>query len=347
MNESRIRVLVVDDSAFARKVIREILEKDPAIAVVGIARDGLEALEKIAELKPDVITLDLVMPDLDGLGVLRSLKHDSAPRVVVVSVSGSDSEIVLEALHLGAVDVITKPTALATDRLYDLSNELSRKVKAAAIAKPFVYSENSAIALKSPIAEFPSITRLVVIGTSTGGPQAISELFKLLPAQFPAPLVIALHIPEGYTLPLAERISRTSELKLIEAIDGMELLPNQAVIAQGGKHLRIRESGGKLFAMVTEEPVESLYHPSVDLLFESAAHAVGDAVIGVVLTGMGSDGSEGSNLIRKVGGRIIAQSEASCVVYGMPRCVIESGAANAQAELLDIPKMILKFLEEK
>jgi two-component system chemotaxis response regulator CheB len=347
MSDSKIRVLVIDDSAFARKVIREVLEKDPEIEVVGIARDGLEALEKIAELKPDVITLDLVMPDLDGIGVLQALPLESRPRVIVVSVSGAESELVLEALNLGAVDVVTKPTAFPTDRLYDLSSELSKKVKEAATAKPRTLQDSREkvsthkIFLSKP---FTGPARLVVLGTSTGGPQAITELFKVLPANFPVPLVIALHIPSGYTGPLAERISKFSALKLVEAVEGMELVPNQAVIAQGGMHLKIKEVDGKLFAVVTREPFDSLFHPSVDLLFETAAVATQGDLIGVVLTGMGSDGTEGAKRIRKLGGKVLVQSEPSCVVYGMPRSVKESGSANEEASLDQIPDLILRYL---
>jgi two-component system, chemotaxis family, protein-glutamate methylesterase/glutaminase len=343
--ESLIRVLVVDDSAFARKVIREVLTRDPAIEVVGIARDGLEALEKIAELKPDVVTLDLVMPDLDGLGVLKALPKEGAPKVIVVSISGADTELGLEALDWGAVDIVTKPTPLPTDRLYDLSPGLIVKVKSAATAKPRITAnsteENSP---RIPLPSHPPSTRLVVIGTSTGGPQALTELFKHLPAGLPVPVAIALHIPAGYTAPLAERVSKISGVQIDEATNGMELVAGRGVIAPGGMHLRVFAREGKLFAGVSLEPVESIYHPSVDILFESAAEAVGNGALGVVLTGMGSDGLIGSQAIKAVGGRVLAESASSCVVYGMPRTVIEAGCTEAEAPLGKFPKLLIDYI---
>ncbi len=343
MTTQPIRVLVVDDSAFARKVIREVLSSDSMIEVVGYARDGLDALEKIEELKPDVITLDLVMPDLDGIGVLRALPKTCTSKIIVVSVSGPDSELVIEALHLGAIDVVTKPTASPTDRLYDLSAELIGKVKAANLARPRVFLEGEAKPEK--VAGFSKKFQLMVLGTSTGGPQAISEIFKTLPGNFPIPLVIALHIPDGYTTPLALRISRTSELPLIEAVDGMELVAHRAYIAPGGKHLLIKKVNQRLYASITLEPVESLYHPSINILFESAVEQVGGEVIGVVLTGMGNDGTIGAQAIKKAGGRVLAESASSCVVYGMPRSVIESGASTEEAPLEKMANLMLKVLQ--
>lgn len=341
-----IRVLVVDDSAFARKVIREVLSKDPEIEVIGIARDGLEALEKISELHPDVVTLDLVMPDLDGLGVLRALPKGAAPKIVVVSVSNSEADIAIEALQNGAVDLVSKPTPFPTDRLYDLSDELVRKVKLAVDAHPRMSkSRFSAIPANLVYGSQENITtRLVVVGTSTGGPQALAELFKALPAHLPVPFAIALHIPAGYTAPLAARISLLGGPKIVEAIDGMELKPGEGVIAPGGQHLQIRASGKHLYAVVSQDPLETLHHPSVDVLFTSAAEQVGSGVLGVVLTGMGNDGTQGSLTIQKKGGRVLAESERSCVVYGMPRAVFEAGATNDQAVLEEMPQLLVKYI---
>lgn len=344
-----IRVLVVDDSAFARKVIREVLSRDPGIEVVGIARDGLEALEKIAELRPDVITLDLVMPDLDGLGLLRSLPKESPPKVVVVSVSGSDTDLAIEALQNGAVDLVTKPTPLPTDRLYDLSNELIVKVKTASLASPRMGGRSEPVA-SAPLFKAGALpktmsapAKLVVIGTSTGGPQALTQLFKSLPPGIQVPLAIALHIPAGYTAPLAARLSLLGEVKVDEARDGMELKPGRAVIAPGGMHLRIRSSAGRLYAVVSREPIDHLYHPSVDELFASAASQVGAGALGVILTGMGDDGLRGSRAIRAAGGHVLAESASSCVVYGMPRSVIEDGMASAEAPLQNIAGLLAQY----
>lgn len=343
---SRIRVLVVDDSAFARKVIREVLSRDPAIEVLGIARDGLEALEKIAELRPDVITLDLVMPELDGLGVLRALGGKAAPRAVVVSVSPSDSELAIEALQNGAVDVVAKPTALATDRLYELSRELVAKVKCAASARP-----QSTRPLPAPnFAPVPAqpgdavSTRLVVVGTSTGGPQALTRLFAALPRGLPVPIAVALHIPAGYTAPLAARLSQLGGIPMQEAEEGMELVPGAAVIAPGGMHLRVQRELDRFVARVSREPLDLPHHPSVDVLFESAAAHAGSGALAVVLTGMGDDGLKGARAIRQAGGRVLAESAASCVVYGMPRSVIEAGLVNEEATLEQLPRHLLEQL---
>lgn len=344
-----IRVLVVDDSAFARKVVREVLSLSPHLEVVGIARDGLDALEKMLELKPDVITLDLVMPGLDGIGVLRALEgRGDAPRVVVVSVSGPETDLAIEALELGAVELVTKPTPLPTDRLYELSRELVSRVKAAARARP---PRRASLAAEPPLAPLSAIARpdegaprLGVVGTSTGGPQALTHLFSRLPRGLPIPLAVALHIPPGYTPALAARLSQLGGVPVDEARHGMELLPGRAALAPGGMHLRIRCRSGQFFAEVGREPLETLHHPSVDLLFESAAEAAGPGALGLIMTGMGEDGLRGARAIREAGGRMLAESEESCVVYGMPRAVIEAGLATDEARLERIPELLVRTI---
>ena len=336
---SRIRVLVVDDSAFARKVIREVLARDPQIEVVGSARDGVDALDKIHELRPDVVTLDLVMPDLDGLGVLRALPAESPPRVIIVSITPADGELAIEALQSGAVDLVTKPTPLATDRLYELSGELVAKVKDVAQATPRLGVVRGPPVPSPPPAAVTA--RLVVIGTSTGGPQALTSLFSRLPTGLPVPLAIALHIAAGYTAPLAARLSGLGGVHVREAEDGMELVPGEAVIAPGGQHLQVVARGTRLVAAVSREPHDAVYRPSVDLLFESAARAVGAAAVGIVLTGMGSDGLAGARALRGVGARVFAESARSCIVYGMPRSVIGAGLSDGEAPLERIPTVIV------
>jgi two-component system chemotaxis response regulator CheB len=328
---SPIRVLVVDDSAFARKVLRETLSRSPLLEVVGIARDGLEALEKIAELGPDVVTLDLVMPNLDGLGVLRALPAEGGPRVVIVSISDGESALGIEALQSGAVDIVQKPTALATERLYDLSDELVAKVVAAAAAHPHPSTAAPAPPLVR-LAPTASAVRLVVVGTSTGGPAALTRLLAAFPADFPAAVAVALHIPAGYTETLAHRLDETCPMRVIEAFDGAELLPGTVTLARGGQHLRVRSAGGRITAHVSSEPLTAPFCPSVDLLFRSAA-TLGPAVLGVVLTGMGNDGVAGATAIRQTGGRVVTEAEESCVVYGMPRAVVEANQSDGQAPI--------------
>jgi two-component system, chemotaxis family, protein-glutamate methylesterase/glutaminase len=325
-----IRVLVVDDSAFARKVLREALSQSPLLEVVGIARDGLEALERIAELKPDVVTLDLVMPNLDGLGVLRALPPVGAPRVVIVSISDTESALGVEALQSGAVDLVHKPTALATERLYELSGELVAKVIAAAAARPRQLAQASTLIRPASGAH---TVRLVVVGTSTGGPAALSRLLSALPRDFPAAVAVALHIPAGYTEALARRLDDTCAVRVFEASEGAELAPGSVAIARGGLHLRITGSPGAIRTSVGSNPLTAPFCPSVDILFESAAAVLGPAVLGVVLTGMGNDGAAGATTIRRAGGRVLTEAESSSVVYGMPRAVVEAGQSDGEAPI--------------
>jgi two-component system chemotaxis response regulator CheB len=346
-----VRVVVVDDSAFARKVMREVLTADPRINVVAIARDGLDALEKIAELTPDVVTLDLVMPQLDGVGVLdaiRTLPHP--PRVVVVTMSDGDSVLGVAALQAGAFDVVHKPTALATDRLYELGKELVEKVLQAADVPFGVHAAGIAIR-PSPIPRAPLVSpphaehaRMVLVGASTGGPRAVTQLLKALPADFPVPIAVVVHMPPGYTEAFAGRLDRECALHVIEATDGVVMAPGLVVIAQAGIHLKVRPSANGYSAMVDVQPMDTLHRPSVDALFTSAAREVGAGALGVVLTGMGSDGLEGARAIKAAGGRIIVEHPSTCVVYGMPRAIAEQQLADAQVPLPDIAAAIIERL---
>jgi two-component system, chemotaxis family, protein-glutamate methylesterase/glutaminase len=339
---TRIRVLVVDDSAFARKVLREVLGSAPDIELVGIARDGLEALEKAAELRPDVMTLDLVMPSVDGLGVLDGLDPEHGPRVLIVSTASVDSELALSALERGAVDIVSKPTSLATDRLYELRDELIMKVRMAAAVRRSRLVAAAARPQRSPTV---TTTRtMLVIGTSTGGPQALTRLLTALPGDFPLPIAVALHIPEGYTSALAKRIHDGAALEVVEAHEGLALQPGRAVIARGGSHLRVTMLDGTPRCTLSRVPADSLYFPSVDVLFGSAADHLGRGVVGLVLTGMGDDGSRGAARIREAGGLVFTESASSCIVYGMPRCVAEQGNSDGEAPLDGLSALLLARL---
>jgi two-component system chemotaxis response regulator CheB len=325
----KVRVLVVDDSAFARKVVRESLSASDEIEVVGIASDGIDALEKIDALAPDVVTLDLVMPNLDGLGVLKALPVEKRARVVIVSMADSESELGLAALSAGAFDLVHKPTALAIDSLRDIAEELVAKVLAAGRREP--HGEPGAVrSLAAPLG--PS-ERVVLIGTSTGGPQALTRLLMALPAEFPAPIVIVLHIPAGYTEGFAMRLDADCALDVAEAREGMVLRPGLAIVALAGMHLYLVNHGGRTLCHLDREPATAVHRPSVDVLFESAARSLGPRALGVVLTGMGDDGLAGAHAIVQAGGSIITEAEASCVVYGMPRVVKEAGLAVAEVPL--------------
>lgn len=316
----RPRVLIIDDSAFARTAIARLLRAGGLIDVVGTAFDGRDGLARMTEFDPDVVTLDLTMPGTDGLAVLRALQGRARPRVLVVSISKIDTELGAEALALGAIDLISKPTALATDRLHEIGEELVAKVLAAAagyLAKPSISSTHAVPRARSHPVE------LIMIGTSTGGPQALTRLMTKLPATLGAPLAIVLHIPAGYTEALARRLDHLSALDVVEARDGLELRPGLVLLARGGMHLRVEREGRTLRARLSVMPLRS-FTPSVDELFTSGAAAVGAGALGVVLTGMGDDGLAGSRAIAAAGGELLTQTASTCVVYGMPRSVDEA-----------------------
>lgn len=338
------RVLVVDDSAFARKVLREVLAGDPRLDVVGFARDGVDALEKIEELAPDVITLDLVMPGIDGAGVLEALKaRPDPPRVVVVTMSDNDSPLAIAALQAGAFDLVHKPTALATDRLYELRDELVSKVVAAAAARvPALPSSPSvSAAAKEGVSRG---TRLVVIAGSTGGPRALTVVFRTIPKTVRVPIAAVVHMPHGFTLGLAQRLDADSELDVWEAQDGRLLTAGSVALGRAGAHLRVAASDGRCIVRVGGAPTDSLHRPSADVLFTSAAEAFGSRVLGVVLTGMGNDGLEGARAIRAAGGTVIVEDGSTCVVNGMPRAVADAGLANATIPLDAMAAAILERL---
>jgi two-component system chemotaxis response regulator CheB len=336
------RVLVVDDSAYVRKVVSQMLSRDPGMEVVGIARDGNEALEMVEELRPDVVTCDLVMPDLDGVGFVRAQMSRRPMPIVIVSVANESGELVLSALDAGAVDFVQKPTALATDRLLDMRQELVNKVKTAAIAhfpKSLVRSSGrSGLAVQSRGA-FDAI----VIGISTGGPQALKLLVPRLPRDLPVPVAIVLHMPVGYTQLYAERLNDACDVNVREAKDQETLVPGTVYIAPAGRHLTLERKGDLVQTRLDVRPLDTLYRPSVDVLFQSAAHVYGSRVLGVVMTGMGSDGKEGAAWIKAGGGTIFTEAEASCVVYGMPRCVVEAGLSDGT---FDVGQMADAILEQ-
>lgn len=325
------RVLVVDDSAFARKVFRDVFSTAHDMEVVSSARDGLEALEEISSLKPDVITLDLMMPNLDGLGLLKQLSPEERRRVVVVSVSDKDSEPAVRALQLGAFDVVTKPTAMATDLLATVGGQLLEVVRRCAEAERGRRTAPSPPALHP--APPPGAVELVVIGASTGGPAAVTRLLPQLPADFPAPVVVALHIPAGYTGALAQRLDDVCALRVSEAVQGGALYPGTITIAPGGSHLFVERVGDRLLTRVRPPPEDAFFAPSVDVLFDSASSAAGPSLVAVVLTGMGEDGFVGAKAVAARGGTIVTEAASSCVVYGMPRVVAEAGLSSAIAPI--------------
>jgi len=350
-----IRVLIVDDSAYVRKVIRQMLSRSPFIEVVGAARDGREALELVEQLKPDVVTCDLIMPDLDGVGFVREQMRRRPVPIIIVSVASESGELVLAALDAGAIDVVQKPTALATDRLLEVSEELLAKVKAAAGSRmyrptPVAASRPTPVAASVPVGpgggpSKPGQVAVVVIGISTGGPQALKVLIPRLPADLPVPVAIVLHMPVGYTELYARKLNEDSALTVVEARDGQPVLPGTVYLAPAGRHLSFhRNGGGAVVTRLDVRPLDLPHRPSVDVLFQSAADVYGSRVLGVVMTGMGSDGKEGSAWIKAKGGTILTESEQTCVVYGMPRSVVEAGLSDSEVQLEQMAEAVIERL---
>lgn len=341
---SIIRTLVVDDSAFARKMVREMLSRSPFIEVIGAARDGNEALEMAERLQPDVVTCDLEMPICNGVSFVRQQMERRPLPILLLTSHPVDGKSVIEALEAGAVDVLQKPTALASDKLLDIGTELIEKVKAASHV-----TMNAARHAGGPIEKEASFkprdlkADIVVIGLSTGGPQAIRAIMAALPADFPVPMAIIVHMPTGYTALLAEKLNDISPMTVREAKEGDPLLPGHAILAQAGRHLRFRRRADEtVTATLNTHPLTTPHRPSVDILLESAAEIYGSRVLAVVMTGMGSDGTKGAAWVKAKGGTVLTEAEESCVVYGMPRSVVEAGFSDESAPLADIPKAILK-----
>jgi two-component system chemotaxis response regulator CheB len=334
-----VRVVVVDDSAYVRKVFKQMLSRSPFIEVVGAARDGEEALELCAALSPDVVTCDLNMPEMDGVAFVRAQMMRRPLPIIIISIASQSGEQVLAALDAGAIDFVQKPTALATDRLLDMADDLVEKVKAAARAP---LSRLLPVAEPDPVVDEvfdrPATAvsaDIVVIGTSTGGPQALKKIIPRLPINFPVPVAMVLHMPVGYTEMYAAKLDELSPLRVIEAQGGEAVIAGMAFLAPAGRHLTfVKGADGVVRTRLDIRPLDTPHRPAVDVLFRSAAEVYGARVLGVVMTGMGHDGREGSAWIKAKGGRVLTEAEDSCVVYGMPRSVVEAGLSD-QAIRLD------------
>ena len=347
-----IRVLVVDDSAFVRKVVTEMLNRSDAVEVVGFARDGEEALELVERLQPDVITLDLVMPRMNGVEFLRAQNRRRRIPVVVCSIAHESGEMALEAFEAGAFEFVQKPTALATDRVYEIAAELVAKVRAAAgavLTREPAPAATAAVIEAEPALERPRVfgeTRcdVVVLGISTGGPQALRQLIPRLPGDFPVPVVMVLHMPVGYTEMYAQRLDTLAALHVREAREGDDVRAGSVLLAPAGKHLTFARERGAVRAHLDDRPADSQHRPSVDVLFQSAAATFGSRVLGVVMTGMGSDGLLGAGHIKARGGRVVTEAESSCVVYGMPRVVVEASLSDRSATLDGMAAAIMEMI---
>ena len=341
-----LRVLVVDDSAYMRKSVKDMLSRSPELEVVGAARDGRVALAMVAELAPDVVTCDLVMPEMGGLDFVRAQMARRPVPIVLISVMDADAAEVLQALEAGAVDFVQKPTARATDRVLDIASELIAKVQAAGGVPQHrlrLPPPDSDAAVAVPARVLSRRVGVVVIGVSTGGPQALRQVLPLLPADCPVPIVVVIHMPAGYTELYAQKLDEICAVKVLEARDGLALEPGTVWIAPAGHQLTLRAaSDGQVRAHLSAEPRDTPHCPSVDVLFTSAAKAFGAQALGIVMTGMGTDGRDGAAWIKARGGTVLTESEATCVVYGMPRSVMESGLSDASVPL---ERMALAIME--
>jgi two-component system chemotaxis response regulator CheB len=339
----------VDDSAFVRKVVREMLSRSPFIEVVGMAHDGDEALRMAATLKPDVITCDLTMPKMGGVEFVREQMARAPLPILILSASPADGELVLEAINAGAVDFVRKPTARATDDLLNVREELTEKIKAAARAP--LKNLHIDAPVKAPVKgshmEAPRNLQVdvVVLGISTGGPQALRYLVPQLPANFPVPLLIVLHMPPGYTALFAAKLAEISKMKVREAQDGDLIEAGTAIVAQAGRHLVLRRNAsGQTQIRLLTTPTDKPHRPSVDVLFQSAAEIYKSRTLAIVMTGMGDDGKEGAAWVKAQGGKVITEAEESCVIYGMPRCVVEAGLSDISVPLTAMAESMMRNL---
>ncbi len=338
-----IKVLVVDDSAVVRQTLERELAKDTEIEVVGTAADPYIARDQIVTLKPDVITLDIEMPRMDGLTFLRKLMvYYPLPVIIVSSLSQKGSQVALEALQAGAVEVLCKPGAAYS--IGDMAIELRDKVKAASRANMnLVRAQLPNQPATKPFALSKTTNKVVVLGASTGGTQAIEVVLKSMPKNSPG-IVIVQHMPAGFTKAFAERLNQICEIEVKEAVNGDTVINGRALIAPGNSHMLIKRSGAQYFVEVKDGPLVNHHRPSVDVLFQSAASNVGANAIGVMLTGMGADGAKCMKVMRDAGAVNICQDEQSCIVFGMPRAAIEAGAAEHVLPLNQIAQEILRLV---
>ena len=348
-----VDVLVVDDSPLMRRVIAHLLESDPRIRVVDTARDGVEALEKVARLRPDVVTLDIEMPRMDGLQALQSLMQLTPTPVIMLS--GLDSaDVVFRALGLGAVDFVAKPSGSVSVDLHKIRDELVGKIRLATLVnlEPAMQASQGidppAMAPSNLSAGSSSNSRwFVVIGASTGGPQAVSQLLEHMTSNLPVSVLIAQHMPSGFTASFADRLDGVSGMQVVEGQEGQEVRVGCAYVAPGGCHMVLSGDRTSPTIHLEEPPAKRTVRPSADVLMTSVARIGGSCTIGILLTGMGSDGVDGRAEIQSTGGYTIAQDEPSCAVFGMPRGAIQRGIVDIVLSPVEIPAAIERTIVER
>jgi two-component system chemotaxis response regulator CheB len=349
----KIRVVVIDDSAYNRRTITKMLESVEMVQVVGYAADGEEGIRKIIDLKPDLVTLDLEMPRMDGFTLLRIIMN-SCPLPVIVISAKSEDERVFKALDLGAVDFIAKPTGRISDELLVIAGDLQEKVRSVfnlnmdRITKrePLLPPEPFPKKKKRPADGIPSAGgasqgQIVAIGASTGGPPALQSIFSSFADKLPFSVLVSQHMPAGFTRAFAERLNRSSMFEVKEAKDGDLVVPGRVLIAPGGRNMIFQKLNGEVAAKVVEPSPQDRYIPSVDVMLASLAGIYGPRILAVVLTGMGNDGSKGVRAVKKAGGEVLAESEESAVVFGMPREAIATGVVDKVVPLSRMAREII------
>ena len=346
----QIRVLVVDDSAFMRRIIKEMLNADPQIEVIDTARNGIEGVEKALSLDPDVITMDIEMPGMNGLEAIEEImKHRRIPIIVFSSLSSEGAEVTLEALDKGAADYVCKNISRSVLDVMQMKKDLVGKVKA--VVRTFEKDkrdDGTASQQDSQLAnviEHHGKIELITIGASTGGPKALQEILPAIPAEIESAIVVTIHMPPDFTRAFADRLNRVCKLPVREAEDGEKLKQGCVLVSPGGIHTKIRRNGfAGGYVKIDSNPYDAIYKPCIDITMKTAAECYRDHVMGVILTGMGHDGTEGIRAIKKNGGISVVQDELSCTVYGMPRSVVEAGLADRVVPLKKIPQEIMKLV---
>ncbi len=344
MGSKQITVLIVDDSALIRQMLTTMLESDPDIKVIGAAPDPITAREMIKRLNPDVLTLDIEMPKMDGIAFLEKIMTlRPMPVVMISSLTQEGADVALRALEIGAVDYIGKPTSDLRAGLEKKAAEIISKVKAASKAKVMPYNATPTARKPITFGTFKSTEQIILIGSSTGGVEALREVICVLPPDSPA-VMITQHMPATFTTSFAKRMNDISKVTVCEAAPNQRVLPGHVYIAPGGRHLELARSGANYICKIHDDPPVNGHCPSVDVLFSSGAKIAAANAVGVILTGMGRDGAQGLLALREAGARTIGQNEATCVVYGMPRAAYEIGAVEKQYPLTQIAGGIFNCL---
>lgn len=350
---AKIRVLVVDDSAFMRKSLSILLESDPDIQVIDTARDGLQGVEKVKALRPDIVTMDIEMPRMDGLTALKTIMKECPTSVLMVSSLTTDgAEATIQAMEYGAVDFIPKELSYVNVNIVKIKEDLIKKVKEIVRQKATQLRLRRIKTLNQATQTIPKTHlqllpvngyKAIGLGISTGGPLSLQKVIPVLSKNLNVPMFIVQHMPPKFTKSLADRLNTMSELTVKEAENNEEIKDNHVYIAPGGYHMTLKKGySGKNVVSITEEPFDTLHRPSVDVMLKSLVEVYGKHALGVIMTGMGRDGADSLKLLKSIGGYVLAQDEETCVVYGMPKAVVDAGTADVVAPLENIPHIINK-----